>query len=139
MKTVIVYRSFLGSTKKYATWLADSLGADRYTFSQGNETLLKSYDTVIVMSGTYAAKMPLISYLNKFWYILKQKHVVVVAVGIAPPGVEQSKISYESIPVEIRSHITYFKLPGSLLGIAPLGRPDEKFIKPVIVSIKSMS
>ena len=56
MKTIIVYKSFLGTTKKYAQWLASDLKADILTFSQVKNEIFEKHDTVIVASGTYASK-----------------------------------------------------------------------------------
>ena len=132
MKTLVVYRSILGTTKHYAQWLEDALSADLIDFKHVNDKTFDKYELVIVSSGTYAGKMPLVDFLKKYWTVLQSKKVVVVAVGIAPADVKESKVSYELIPPEIRSKITYFKVPGSMLGIKPAGEPTRDKLEPVL-------
>jgi len=58
--------------------------------------------------------MPLAGYIKKIWQYIKDKKVVVMAVGMAPEDDEWSKKSYKKIPIDIRSKIKYFKIPGKL-------------------------
>lgn len=115
MSTNIYYKSIFGSTKKYAHWLQNSVGAKLYKLGEINKQNANNADTIIIMSGTYAGQMPLINTLVKNWPIIKNKKVIVVAVGAAPPDDSQSQRSYELIPENIRKNIKYYKLPGKLL------------------------
>ncbi len=138
MKTLIVYRSVLGTTKKYAQWLALSLHADIVDFHHLNVKTIDKYDVIIVTSGTYAGKMPLVGMLKKNWEKLESKKVIVMAVGIAPEDDEYSIKSYEMIPAEIRSKIKYFKLPGNMFGLKPAGSPSKEKLEPVINYIQGL-
>lgn len=115
MTTNIYYKSTFGSTKKYASWLGQAIKSDVHTFRDVNKNIINKSQIVVVMSGTYAGQMPLITFLKNNWDILKGKTVIVVAVGAAGINDEQSKISYDLIPNEIKDNIQYFKLPGKLL------------------------
>jgi len=132
MKTIVVYHSLLGTTRKYATWLGEELHADVVGFKDVTKRTFDDYDVVIVTSGTYAGKMPLVDFLKKYWEVLELKKVLVMAVGIAPADVEQSRVSYELIPEDIRSAITYFKVPGNMFGLKPAGEPSKKKLEPLI-------
>lgn len=132
MRTIIVYRSVLGTTKHYAQWLSDALMADMIDFMHVNDTTFDDYDVTIVTSGTYAGKMPLVGFLQKHWEVLQDKKVIVMAVGIAPAEAKESQASYEQIPEEIREHITYFKVPGNILGVKSAGQPSKEKLEPVI-------
>lgn len=138
MEILVIYRSFLGTTKHYATWLKEELDADVIEFRKVNERILTDYDVIIVTSGTYAGKMPLVGFLKKYWPLLKSKKVIVMAVGIAPAEDKQSKMSYELIPQEIRSKIRYFKVPGSLFGIKPAGEPSKDKLAPVVSYVNEL-
>ena len=138
MKTIVVYRSILGTTKQYAKWLGETLQADVTTFNHVDNERLTYYDAVIVTSGTYAGKMPLIGFLKKHWNILQHKKVIVMAVGIAPTEEVASRKSYKLIPVEIRSKIQYFKMPGNMFGLKPAGNPSKEKLKPVISYIQGL-
>jgi len=117
MKIAIIYKSTFGATKKYALWLQDSLGGDVFTMGQISQDKLDIYDTLVIMSGTYAGRMPLVQYLRTNWKHLQAKNVIVIAVGCIPSEDPHSQASYQLIPPEISAHITYFKLPGKFFQI----------------------
>lgn len=135
MKIAVVYKSILGTTKKYANWLSEELNADLYKFNETNSEILQEYDIVVVSSGTYAGRMPLTGFLKKHWPVLLKKKVFVIAVGIAPAEDEASKASYELIPPYIRDRVEYFKIPGKLFKAKPAGEPDEDKLQPIVDKI----
>jgi flavodoxin len=47
MKTAIIYRSFLGTTKKYAEWLHGEVESDIFRPGQLSKARLAEYDLVI--------------------------------------------------------------------------------------------
>jgi len=122
MKDLIVYKSFLGTTKQYAEWVSEYLKADALKFNQASDNDLIGADRIIVMSGTYAGQMPLIGFLEKNWNILKDKKVFVIAVGAVPPQDNMSRASYEKIPEEIRGIIKYIKV----MGATPFAGGDKR-------------
>lgn len=122
MKDLIVYKSFLGTTKQYAEWIGEYLKTDSFKFNQATDSDLIGADRIIVMSGTYAGQMPLIGFLEKNWSILKNKKVFVIAVGAVPSQDNMSKASYEKIPEEIRATIKYIKV----MGATPFAGSDKR-------------
>jgi flavodoxin len=54
MKTLVVYKSKTGYTKKYAEWIAEELSADILEVSKVNINILASYDTVIFGGSLHA-------------------------------------------------------------------------------------
>ena len=136
MRTVIVYSSILGTTKKYAMWLREALEADVSRANAGRVSAL-NYDLIIICSPTYMGQIRLLGYLKKKWNVLQWKSIILIAVGMAPPESPDSRKSYESIPEEIRSRIRYFKLPGR---IGPAGRDKvrQDNLQPVLEYIRSI-
>ena len=113
MKTVIIYRSFLGSTRKYAEWLRDSIeSSDLFKPRQLRDKKLATYDLVIICSGTYIGWISLRGYLKKKWPVLQGKKVIFLVVGLVPPEDVESVAAYTKIPEYIRQNIQYFKVPG---------------------------
>ena len=113
MRTAIIYRSFLGSTKKYAQWLHESIeSSDLFKPRQARDKKLAEYDLVIICSGTYAGWISLRGYLKKKWPVLQGKKVVFLVVGLVPPEDAESITAYRKIPENIRQEIQYFKVPG---------------------------
>ena len=135
MPTAIVYKTRLGSTEKYAKWLQEEIEADLFQFDDCKGDQLNKYDTVIVMSGTYATIMPLGKYLKKNWSCLKGKKVFVIAVGAAPPESKNSKMGYNRIPREIRDQIVYKKIIG-FMGPEPENPVKKENLHSIIQKIK---
>ncbi len=112
MATAIVYKTIHGSTAKYAKWLGEAIKADIYDMDLAKISILKDYDTLIVMSGTYTGKMEWVDYLKKNWDIILGKEVIAVAVGAVAMNHIWSKINYFFIPGKIKKKIKYFKIYG---------------------------
>jgi flavodoxin len=115
VRTVIVYRSFLGSTRKYAQWLHESIeSSDLFKSGRiGNKELAK-YDLIIICSGTYMGWISLRGYLQKKWPVLQAKKVIMLVVGMVPTEDSESMTAYMKIPEHIRQEIQYFKVPGTI-------------------------
>lgn len=111
-KIAIIYKTIYGSTEKYAKWLNEAVKSDVFEMDSINVNLLKDYDTLIVMSGTYAGQMPLTDFLKKNWILVKSKKLIVVALGAAPMNSWWSKVTYFFVPKFIKEKIKYFKIYG---------------------------
>lgn len=129
-KICIVYKTRYGTTKKYANWLGKDLKAKVFEMDEVKVKDLKNYNSLIVMSGTYAARMPLIKWLKDNWTGLKSKNIIIVAVGAAPQNSWWSKFSYFLIPGRIKKNLKkYFKLPGPYKGRGE--KPKKSYLKRV--------
>ena len=136
MRTVIIYSSILGTTRKYAGWLREALEADLSKANAGRASAL-NYDLIIICSPTYMGQIRLLGYLKKRWNVLQGKWVILVAVGMASPESPDSRRSYDSIPVEIRNRIRYFKVPGKI-GPAGKDKVRQESLQPVLEYIRSI-
>jgi len=136
MRTVIIYSSVLGTTKKYAMWLREAMEAD---VSKANARRISAldYDLIIICSPTYMGQIRLLGYLKKRWGVLQGKRVILIAVGMAPQESPDSRKSYESIPEEIRNRIRYFKLPGKI-GPAGKAKVKQENLQPVLEYTRSI-
>ena len=47
MKTIVIYTSQTGFTKRYAQWIADAAGAECLELSEAKKKDLTSYDAII--------------------------------------------------------------------------------------------
>ncbi len=84
MKTIVIYKSKYGSTKAYATWIAEELSADLYEAKAVNAEMLKNYDTIIYGGGLYAENISGLQLITKNYDKLHDKHIVVFTTGITP-------------------------------------------------------
>lgn len=139
MKAAIYYKTHLGSTKTYVNWIQKKLDCDIFLFRQFSKSDINQYDTIIISSGTYVGKMPLVKFLEKNWPKIKEKNVIVLAVGVVSPHDDASLKSYNSIPNSIRQQIKYFKLPGKIGDNAPLGEVRPQNLKLIFEYLKRIS
>jgi flavodoxin len=138
MKIAIFYKTHLGSTRNYAKWLQEYFNADLYLFRQFKKAKPNNYDIIVVSSGTYVGRMPLVKFLEQTWAQVKNKIVIVIAVGIDKPRNQSSIDSYNMIPENIRANIKYFKLPGKLNNNSLATEVKPENLKPVIKYIESL-
>ncbi len=81
---VVLYKSKYGATKKYAEWLAEELSSDIIETKQAGIEQVAKYDTIILGGGIYATGIAGISFLRKHYEKLKDKRILVFAVGASP-------------------------------------------------------
>ena len=84
MKTIVLYKSKYGSTKDYATWIAEELGADLKENRCIKAESLLSYDTIILGGGLYAEMIQGATLLSKNFEMLKDKKLIVFTTGVTP-------------------------------------------------------
>lgn len=83
-KAIVLYQSKYGAAKKYAFWLAEELGCDLLETKQAMILTLEKYDLIIFGGGIYASGIAGISYLKKHYDRLKEKKILIFAVGASP-------------------------------------------------------
>lgn len=112
MKTIIAYRSKTGYTKKYAEWLSEELHCDCIKNPSLSELL--PYDTIIYGGGLYIGKINGIGLITKNFNQLKNKQLIVFAVGMGPGRDEELKTLWKNnLPVkEMSDAIQTFYLRG---------------------------
>lgn len=82
MSTIaVVYKSKYGSTERYARWIAEKAGADLFSAGQITIDALLSYDTIVYGGGLHAGGIFGFSLIKKNYHRLKDKRLVVFAVG----------------------------------------------------------
>lgn len=114
MKTLIVYRSMLGSSKNYAIWLGKSLSAKivRYDLVKNKELI--DYDQIILVGGTYAGWMSLDGFIRKKWDYLKGKKLILADVGLAEKDSLDTQKSWGKMLPAFRKKAKMYKVPGKI-------------------------
>jgi menaquinone-dependent protoporphyrinogen IX oxidase len=113
-KTAVVYRTKYGSTKKYADWIAEAVGADLLDAAKIRIGDLLGYDTIIYGGGLYAGGILGFSLIKKNYEKLSGKNLIVFAVGATLKKEDAAKEVKEiNLPEEMRS-IPFFLLRGGL-------------------------
>ncbi len=83
-KIVVIYQSKYGSTEKYAGWLAEELSCDLIKTKEAKIEQVEKYDVCIIGGGLYASGIAGLSFLKKNYEKLKNKTLIVFAVGASP-------------------------------------------------------
>jgi len=84
MKYLVVYKSKTGFTEKYAQWIAKELSADIYNYKEINKENFKDYDVIVYGGSLHAVGIEGIKLIKDDWNLLKEKILVVFAVGATP-------------------------------------------------------
>lgn len=85
MKTVVIYESKYGTTKKYAEWIADALSCDLFEKKSITPSALTGYDTIIYGGGLYAGGVSGIGLLKKNFSKISNKNLILFTCGLADP------------------------------------------------------
>lgn len=86
MKTLVLYKSKSGFTKKYAEWIGNSLGAEVREASKVTVAAMATYDILIYGGGLYAVGINGVKLVTKNLEQLKDKKIVVFTTGLSVPS-----------------------------------------------------
>lgn len=81
---VVLYRSRYGASEKYANWICEDLKCNKIKVKDADIKKLEKYKTIIFIGGIYGGKIKGLSFIKKNFMFLKDKKIIVVAVGITP-------------------------------------------------------
>lgn len=118
MKTVVVYTSQTGFTKRYAEWISEKAKADIFELKEAQEkeaSFFDAYDAVIYAGWCMAGKV-----VKSNWFFdkaasLKGKKLAVVAVGASPnenPQVDEAMATL--LTAEQKQYIKVFYCQGGI-------------------------
>lgn len=113
MKTVVIYKSKSGYTKKYAEWIAEEIKCDIKENKNLKLSDIQDYDTIIYGGGLYATMINGIDLIKKNFQELKGKNIIVYATGSNPGRAEEmNKVWEATFTEEQRNVIHKFYLRG---------------------------
>lgn len=84
MKSIVIYKSKYGSTKDYATWIAEAIGCKAVDVKMVKPEDLAQYDNIVFGGGIYAEMIAGITLISKNIDKLKDKKIAVFTTGITP-------------------------------------------------------
>lgn len=96
-KTIIIYRSKTGFSRRCALWLGEDLQCRAADWSERKGLDLAAYSTVILVSGLYAGQMAGLKWLTKQLPRLEGKRVAAVALGASPAESPECKETLEKL------------------------------------------
>ena len=95
-KTLIVYKSKYGTTRKYAEWLAEDLSARALEARDVRQEDLDGADTLIFGGGLYAGGILVAPFLKKHYDQLRGKRVALFTCGLGDPAVADNVANIRS-------------------------------------------
>jgi menaquinone-dependent protoporphyrinogen IX oxidase len=118
-KTLVIYFSKYGTTKRYAEWVAADLHADIYSVRKIKASRLRDYDTIIWGSALHAGNIKGARMLVRNFDALKDKKLVFYTCGLADYALSENiaaiaKRIEQIIPDRIREHMKFFHLRGGI-------------------------
>lgn len=90
---VVVFGSRHGSTKRYATWIAEELSCDLFERRRVSAADLARYDIIIVGGAVYAGRVLGADLLAKNFEKLRDKRLILFTCGMADPS-DASNVDY---------------------------------------------
>jgi len=112
-KTVVIYRSLSGFTKKYAEWIAEELKADIFSYKEITEEKLSDYRVIIFGGSLHAVGVNGIKIIKKNFHQLSDKKIIVFAVGASPPRKEVlDEVKNKNFSPEEQKKIQFYYLRG---------------------------
>lgn len=115
MKTIVIYNSQTGFTKRYAQWIAEKANSDCIEYSKAKNTDLDSYDAVVFGGWAVAGSISKLKWFKKNISRWSDKKLVVFCVGASP--IENPEIELtlpKNFSEEELKAIRWFYCPGGL-------------------------
>lgn len=112
-KTLVLYQTTSGYTKKYAQWISDALAADLSESKNFDASKLRDYDLIIFGGSLHAVGISGVKVIKDNLPNLTDKRIVVFAVGASPPreNVHQ-EVFGKNFTAEQQKSIKFFYLRG---------------------------
>lgn len=113
MKTLVLYKSKSGFTKKYAEWISQQSGAEIREASKVTVETLSAYDTLIYGGRLYAVGINGVKLITNNLERLEDKNIVVFATGLSPAEKEVfNEVRNKNFTPEQQDKIRFFYLRG---------------------------
>ena len=84
MKTIVIYNSQTGFTKRYAQWIAEAIGSDCFELSEAKRKSMDTYEAIVFGGWACAGSISKISWfknnMDKWW----NKELIAFCVGGSP-------------------------------------------------------
>ncbi|MBA7519820.1 hypothetical protein ES705_11908 [subsurface metagenome] len=113
MKTVVVYKSISGFTKKYAEWIAEKLEADLFRVEKINIDILLKYDIIIYGGSLHAVGISGVNIIKGNLNKLRDKNIIIFTTGasLAKESII-SEVGDSNFSVEEQKQIQFYYFRG---------------------------
>jgi flavodoxin len=116
LRSVVVYRSISGFTKRYSTWIAEELEADLYDARKVSIEKLLEYDLIVFGGSLHAVGINGIRIVKDNFSKLADKKVIIFAVGASVHNKNiLDEIKSRNFSVEEQKVFKFFYLRGGFV------------------------
>ena len=137
MKTIIIYNSQTGFTKRYAEWIAEAAEADWIELSATKKKDLTAYEAIVFGSWACAGSISKISWFKGNIDKWAGKKLIVFCVGASPIENPEVEIALSQIFNESeRKKAALFYCPGGL-NYDKMAAPSKLMMKLFVKSLKA--
>lgn len=113
MKTVVVYKSISGFTKKYAEWIAEELEADLSRLKKIDMDTLLKYDIIIYGGCLHAVGISGVNMIKNNLDKLRDRNIIIFTTGASPSREDiVSKVRDGNFSVEELKQIQFYYFRG---------------------------
>ncbi|TCT15377.1 menaquinone-dependent protoporphyrinogen IX oxidase [Natranaerovirga pectinivora] len=135
-KTVILYKTKYGSSKKYAQWISEEVNCEVYEVTDISTDQLIKYNTIVFVGPLYAVGILGFSKIKKKYSTIKNKKVIVVSVGASPAHPEAvNDIINGNFTNEMKERVEFFHLRGAF-NFNKLNRIDKFMMALLKIKLK---
>ena len=115
MKTVVIYYSQTGFTKRYAEWLAEAAGADCFDLAKAKKKNLDGYEAVVFGSWACAGGVSKLGWFKNKAAKWADKKLLAFCVGASPmESPEVEKALKQNFGVPELQRVNAFYCPGGM-------------------------
>lgn len=137
MKTMIIYHSQTGFTKRYAEWIAEAAGADCLTLSAAKKRDFTAYEAIIFGSWACAGNMRKIRWFKENIDQWADKKLIAFCVGASPIDSPEIDIALKQMFHESeQKKIKTFYCPGGL-NYEKMPAPSKLMMKVFLKTLKA--
>lgn len=129
MKTIVIYNSQTGFTKRYAGWIAKAAGADCAELSAAKKKNLSAYDAIIFGGWACGGRISKISWFKDQMNRWPDKKLIVFCVGGCP-------VDYPEVGPALRQNFSESELQRVHIFYCPGGFNYEKMSVPSRLMMK---
>ena len=122
MNAIVIYKSKYGSTKEYAQWIAQEIGAEIVDVKNIKADELTKYDTIVFGGGLYAEMIGGINFITKNFDKISDKKIAIFTTGLTPPDCREYYDDYvlkKNFKPYMLDKIKVFNFPGKMITEEP--------------------
>lgn len=137
MKTIVIYHSQTGFTKRYAEWIAEATGADCFELSAAKKKDLAAYDAIIFGSWACAGGISKLGWFKGNVDRWRDKKLIAFCVGASPiDSPEIDPALKRNFTESEREKISVFYCPGGL-NYEKMPAPSKLMMKMLLITLKA--